>query len=119
MSNRMDRKRAYLSRVEQQRRYEKTEQFRKKQQLIYEIKASTPCKKCGVGNRHIQLTFHHVDETTKLANVSDMARSPNYSYEELWREIQKCQLLCELCHRIIHGHNKKKVRETVETHGHR
>jgi hypothetical protein len=64
------------------------------------------------------LTFHHVDETQKIEAISNMVRSPNYSYEELWREIQKCQLLCELCHRVIHGYDRKKVRESRETQHH-
>ena len=50
------------------------------------------CAKCGATDR---LEFDHIEPSTKLFKISDVARR-----EDLWlAELAKCQLLCNACHR--------------------
>ena len=43
------------------------------------------------------IEFHHVDPSTKVANVSDMAYDM-FSIKTILKEIAKCVALCVLCH---------------------
>lgn len=45
------------------------------------------------------LTFHHKDNN-KIKNVSDMM---SYSWENILKEINKCDVICFNCHMAIHG----------------
>ncbi len=54
-----------------------------------------PCVKCGEKNP-IVLEFHHIRDKDK--KISDLI---NYSHNRLKKEIEKCQVLCSNCHKII------------------
>ena len=58
------------------------------------------CKQCGV-NHPAVLDFHHRDPSTKESTVSDLKWS-GCSLERLKLEIDKCDILCSNCHRILH-----------------
>ena len=45
------------------------------------------------------LTFHHRDNN-KVNNISDMM---NYSWKNILKEINKCDVICFNCHMAIHG----------------
>lgn len=50
------------------------------------------CKSCGSKEN---LQFDHIDEASKLYNISEM----HYHSDRLfYQELDKCQLLCETCH---------------------
>lgn len=50
------------------------------------------CKNCGSKE---SLQFDHIDESTKLYNISEM----HYHSDKLfYDELDKCQLLCKTCH---------------------
>lgn len=55
------------------------------------------CEKCG-NNNIFQLVFHHTDDT-KEHKISDIQ---NVRWSILAKEIDKCILLCENCHRELH-----------------
>ena len=57
------------------------------------------CSECG-GTFHIaSYDFHHIDPNTKDFKPSDLfARSK----ELLYKELDKCVLLCANCHRVHH-----------------
>jgi hypothetical protein len=57
------------------------------------------CEICGYRKCIRALTFHHVDPTTKRFTL---ASSLSRSWESLVREVGKCVLVCENCHREIH-----------------
>lgn len=51
--------------------------------------------KCVVCGTLEDLEFDHIDERTKVANVSEIA---NWSLVKFLSEVDKCQLLCRTCH---------------------
>jgi hypothetical protein len=62
------------------------------------IKASMKCSQCGE-TYHNCLSFHHRDPAEKDINIS---RARTMSYARLMAEIEKCDILCENCHRKLH-----------------
>ncbi|CPW92832.1 Uncharacterised protein [Mycobacteroides abscessus subsp. bolletii] len=54
------------------------------------------CRVCGTSE---QLTFDHIDRTTKLFSISEGIRD-GYSLLKLSGELDKCQLLCRPHHLV-------------------
>lgn len=63
------------------------------------FKAEHPCKFCHEA-RVICLSFHHLDPTTKLFNVSE---GNNRAWTAIERERDKCIVVCHNCHAKIHA----------------
>lgn len=64
------------------------------------FKATLKCVKCGE-NHPSCLDFHHKD--IKSFNISNaVGRLP---YEEIMKELEKCEVLCANCHRKLHWPN--------------
>lgn len=59
--------------------------------------AGTACTKCGYSGCLSALTFHHIDPSTKLKDVSQMING-RWSWDKIRAEIDKCILLCFNCH---------------------
>src|SRR5579859_3424844 len=58
------------------------------------------CQACGYDRCPQALAFHHIQEETKLFNLS----SSNYrSWESVAAELKKCLLLCIRCHQEYHS----------------
>jgi len=73
------------------------------QERIYKIvggKDKMKCCSCGYDKCAAGIDFHHVDPTTKDHLVSGMK---NYSEKKLRAEIEKCIMLCCMCHREYHA----------------
>jgi hypothetical protein len=66
-------------------------------QQLGEYKLSCGCQMCGYNRCSEAMDFHHIDETTKRANVSDMVSS-GYGLKTIMTEVQKCVILCKNCH---------------------
>lgn len=62
------------------------------------------CKECGEYRPWI-LSFHHKNLYEKEFEI---ARIINYKWSIIEKEIEKCELLCERCHRLKHQKNGKK-----------
>lgn len=45
--------------------------------------------------------FHHVDSSNKLFTISSSLN--RYSLQKIYEEVDKCELLCAICHRIYHS----------------
>jgi len=60
------------------------------------------CEICGYKQNMAGLVFHHIDPSKKKFNVDGRSLG-NRSLKELTLEVEKCQLLCHLCH--THHHN--------------
>lgn len=58
------------------------------------------CQFCGYNRSQRNLTFHHVDESTKEFNLS--TREFQYSFARIKTELLKCVVACHLCHGDIH-----------------
>tara|TARA_R110000796_G_scaffold23944_2_gene68505 strand:+ start:3628 stop:3981 length:354 start_codon:yes stop_codon:yes gene_type:complete len=62
------------------------------------IKESSCCVDCGEVN-NIVLEFDHI-KGEKLKNISNMVNE-SYSIKSIQEEINKCELRCANCHRIV------------------
>ena len=58
------------------------------------------CQKCGYNKSIYALNFHHIDPSQKDYGLSE--RGNVHSWEDYWKEVQKCQLLCANCHAELH-----------------
>lgn len=59
------------------------------------------CQRCGWTpgpGEEVALDFHHRDPAEKLFSI---APSATRSLESLTRELEKCDMLCANCHRIV------------------
>ena len=76
------------------------EAVRKHQQKIRDevnsYKESRPCTDCFIFWPYYVMEFDHLKD--KLFDVSQGIGS--VSYDKLWKEIAKCELVCANCHRI-------------------
>lgn len=65
---------------------------------IQDYLLSHPCVDCGNSNI-IVLEFDHITNDKKL-DISNMSQHA-YSIESLRKEIEKCEVRCANCHRIV------------------
>lgn len=56
-----------------------------------------PCEMCGEFFKPEHMEFDHINPEEKIANICQMTTDPYYM---LHIEINKCQVLCILCHRL-------------------
>lgn len=82
---------------------------RKLRKLILVMSLGGRCLSCGYGKILRNLVFHHLDERKKKIDLSE--RSFQFSWEKIYREAQKCVLLCHNCHGEIHS--KKLENESL------
>lgn len=67
---------------------------------FHDLKSQLKCSKCPNSHPAI-IDFHHRDPTEKEHNVADMV-TKRLSRERILREIEKCDVYCSNCHRILH-----------------
>ena len=67
-------------------------------EYVQKVKTKSGCVDCGETN-HIVLDFDHITDD-KYKNVSDMVFE-YYSIDAIQKEIDKCEVRCSNCHRII------------------
>ena len=60
------------------------------------------CELCGDYHPPCCFDFHHLDETTKSKEVSQLA-AKGYKWDTILTEVEKCVMLCAPCHRKIHA----------------
>lgn len=56
------------------------------------------CRICGYKKCANALEFHHVETLTKEFSISERMTS----WDAIKRELDKCELLCAVCHREVH-----------------
>lgn len=61
---------------------------------------------CGHKGPHYHYDFHHRDEAQKKFGLANVA---NKSWDIIRAELDKCDLLCVLCHRDIHLKNEDEL----------
>ena len=77
---------------------------RDKNRLYVEnIKKQSGCVDCGESN-HLVLDFDHIEDN-KYKCISNMVYE-SYSIKTIQKEIDKCEVRCSNCHRII-THNRR------------
>lgn len=65
---------------------------------ISKIKESSPCMDCKNFFPAVAMDFDHRDPTKKIAGISNLVKLN--SKDKLFKEIEKCDLVCSNCHRI-------------------
>ena len=75
-----------------------------KHQLI--VYKGGKCKKCGYNKCEGALQFHHRDPKEKDFTISRINLSKSFSIENLYKEVDKCDLLCANCHSEEHYLNE-------------
>lgn len=63
------------------------------------------CVKCGYNQNIEALDFDHINPSTKKLEPSIMLRGRKW--EEVISELDKCQILCAICHRIKTSQEQK------------
>ena len=66
-------------------------------EYVMNIKNASVCSICEKSYHHSQMEFDHL--ANKEYDISRMVSS-RYSIKSIQKEINKCQILCALCHRI-------------------
>ena len=80
--------------------------FQKQSNIEYvEFRKECGCQKCGE-KRKFALDFHHIDPSVKIDTIAHMTKSA--SINNLEKEINKCIVLCVICHREFHMLEKEK-----------
>ena len=95
------------------RKYRKPDQFRtyqlnqrnkatRKKKIWVDLKneRENKCKLCGYNKHPKCLDFHHKDPTTKLFTI---AQSEGRNIDSVYKEADKCILVCKNCHALIHA----------------
>lgn len=80
----------------------KMERYRRLKSKIIKLKGNV-CSKCGIeynGNNAAIFQFHHTDPSTKSFCVPHML--VNKSWDDVLKELDKCELLCSNCHDSLH-----------------
>lgn len=71
------------------------------------------CMKCPYQGNIAAFDFHHRDGSTKEFTLSGCAHR---SWEDIKKELDKCDLLCANCHRLEHnGYDNEALIEAVES----
>ena len=60
------------------------------------------CELCGDYHPPCCFDFHHLKETTKSKEVSQLA-AKGYKWDTILAEVEKCVMICSPCHRKIHA----------------
>jgi hypothetical protein len=69
--------------------------------LINDYKAGKPCSRCGQVFPPICMDFHHVGDN-KTSDISYMTFHDVIPLNVVFKEMDKCILLCACCHRLVH-----------------
>lgn len=59
------------------------------------------CVVCGFNGYLGALDFHHLDSATKDSKIAATLRKR--MTKEVQEELDKCVLLCAICHRMVHA----------------
>ena len=79
---------------------------------VNDYKLKHGCEMCGYDHYAVALDFHHINPDDKHLPI---ARMRNYSWARLKKEIDKCIVLCAICHRLVtYGHITLDLQE-IET----
>lgn len=93
---------------------EKKQHYKEKLQYIQDYKISKGCASCGYNKNPRFLNFHHPDNNKKEFDVWK-AIHQNKNLEKIKKEMDKCILLCNSCHRKLHWKLKEldKIKKKV------
>ena len=79
---------------------QKTQKGKERMDKFREYKKTLKCSRCGFDD-HRALEFHHPNGDKDGYEPCVIAR--NRSWENVLKELNKCEVLCSNCHRIEHS----------------
>lgn len=82
--------------------YKSTQRWRFKARAWITEYAGNKCQSCGYNTYIGNLTFHHLDRTTKDDTISRMVNA-TAAMSKIIAEADKCVLVCHNCHGEIHA----------------
>ncbi len=85
---------------------EQKEKYNKLKKFADDYKKLHKCKNCGF-DHPAALEFHHRNREEKEFEISMMIRY-HKNIELIKKEIEKCDVLCVNCHRILHWNESRK-----------
>ncbi|MFH1209955.1 MAG: hypothetical protein V1663_04160 [archaeon] len=97
-------KRAWNRRNKKQR-YEYKKEYIRKRKISLIKENGGKCVHCGYkfdGNNDCCFDFHHLDPSNKLFSINQASLN-RYALKNIYTEVEKCELVCALCHRLIHN----------------
>lgn len=68
-----------------------------KRKIVAEYKIVMGCADCGYNDNALALEFDHKPGTKGNKTVASMMY---YSWDKIWEEIKKCDIVCANCHAI-------------------
>jgi len=71
-----------------------------KRRRIQQIKLGVGCSECGYNEHPAALDFHHLEN--KDRSITRLV-SGNFKWSRVLTDLQKCDVLCSNCHRVIHS----------------
>ena len=86
--------------------------YQEKKDVVQDLKAQCKCAKCGESRGYV-LDYHHIDPNIKENTIARMT-SNTYNLDEVYKEIEKCIVLCSNCHREFHYFANKNNELTIE-----
>lgn len=72
-----------------------------KEELVNMIKSTYVCQICRASYHPCAMEFHHIDAKSKVSNIANMVSYTAHTFNSLVDELQKCALLCVVCHRYV------------------
>ncbi len=89
-----------MARTEEQkaRQRETMQRFYARRRKIVDAHKDVPCARCGHRFPSYCMDFHHRDPAQKSFNIG--ATILSHSLDAILDEIDKCDVLCAICHRI-------------------
>jgi len=70
---------------------------------------SGKCERCGLIDECVNVyDFHHKNPDEEEFEFATWSKKANFS-EEMKKELDKCELLCAICHRKAHGCCKRQI----------
>ena len=87
--------------------YDRTRKRKREMHQWYrKLKENLKCEKCG--EDHVAcIVFHHKDPSQKEILLS-LCVNQGWGPERILKEIAKCDVLCENCHRKLHGEEREE-----------
>lgn len=67
---------------------------------LQEYKSTLKCEICGE-NHLACIDFHHLDPSKKERGISRTVFR-GWNWERIYKEIEKCRVLCSNCHKKLH-----------------
>ena len=74
-------------------------------EFINQQRLGISCERCGIDDPRV-LDFHHIDPSKKEGTLSSFV-AKNWGEKHILNEIEKCNVLCANCHRILHWEERQ------------